>query len=225
MIQIIDIVLLVLFAAILFKNWYTGFLKSVLSVVRLVLTIAVCALFGRSVGAWLEEKYIHSIVYEKVNATLSNLGAQASDSVQQFLTRAKENYGILAEEDPVRSDVARQTVDSLVDTYSESISRSISGVMSAVAGYVLVFLITFILLSIAMWILCKIVELPILRRFDKTLGLALGAVIGLLVVCLVSTIAYGFYYATGDLTVYESSFLFRGLYNLHLFEYIYSLVF
>lgn len=224
---LIDLILVIALAAIIARYWKAGFFKSVLSAGRLVLTIILTVALGPSVSAWIDSKFINPPVFEKVHAKLAELGAQASGSAQSFFDALRDKFGSFIGEDKLQNGAssAQASVDSMVEQYSTSIAGKISFVISTIIGYVLLFIVCFLVLTLVIWLLGKIVKLPVIKTCDKILGLILGVILGFFAVCLLATLVYGILYATGDLTIYEKSFVLKFFYNLNVFQFILNKIF
>lgn len=224
---VLDLLLLALFAFFVIRGYHKGFFKSVLGFGRLILSIILTVIFGPMMAKWLDNAFIHPPIYDSVHEKLAAMAASASENTAQFLSDIKDKYGVLLDgaalEDEAES--AGASMDAMVETYSTSISSAISGVISTVLGYVLFFILAFVALTIAIWLVSRITKLPILKQCDKLLGLLLGLLSALCVVTLLSTIFYGIIYATGNMAAYEDSILFKFLYDLHIFRFIWNNVF
>jgi uncharacterized membrane protein required for colicin V production len=213
----LDVLLVVLFAFIAFWGCRKGFFKSILQFGRLALTILLTIALGSEFSSWLDEKFIHQIVYNKVHTKLAEMAASADANA--FFSGVRNTYGALATvHGPVES--VGGSLDSAVEQYSTSISTSLSRMVSVVVGYILLFLILFLVLTVVIWILSKLVKLPVLKQCDKLLGLLLGLVNGFLIISLLATLLYGLLYITNNLSVYESSYVLRFMYDLHIFQFI-----
>ena len=94
-------------------------------------------------------------------------------------------------------------------------------------SYVLVFLISYILLTVAVFVIDKIFELPVLNVANKILGFALGifcAYITLSVASSVASVIFGFFgeQLLGQTAeqIIESSYIYRFFINFGVFSLI-----
>ena len=111
-----------------------------------------------------------------------------------------------------------------------SLSAQGTQVLSGVLAFILVFLTVFILSGFIIKMISKI-KIPILTKLDKLLGLVLGAVIGILSVSAIATVIYSVIeiitFIDKDstaLAVFYESYVFRSVYELHIFEFIRNLI-
>lgn len=218
----LDILLVAVFAFIVFWGFHKGFFKSVLQFGRLVLTVVLTIIFGPRFSAWLDQKFINPPVFEKVHGKLAEMAASATADTDAFFAGLKDKYGTFVDDATLdeQAGAVGDSLDGMVEQYSTSISQSISGAVSTVLGYVLLFLAIFLILTVVIWVVSKLVKLPILKQCDKLLGLVLGLVNGFLTVSLLATLLYGILYAADNLSVYENSYVLRFLYDTHIFRFI-----
>ena len=101
---------------------------------------------------------------------------------------------------------------------------------SVLVGSLMAFLLIYIALTVAIFCL-KHIDIPFLTKFDKLLGLLLGFGLGLFCVCLMSSMLYSVLEllssAKNDpkiMEVYNSSTVFKFIYDLGLLEYIRNLI-
>ena len=84
------------------------------------------------------------------------------------------------------------------------------------------FLILFAILSVVIFFVEKFAKLPLIETGNKLLGLAVGAVSGLLAVALAASILYAIIYVTGDLSAYENSVIFKFVKDINVFGFIFD---
>ena len=101
---------------------------------------------------------------------------------------------------------------------------------NAFSGALAAFLLAYVALT-ALIFAMKHIDFPLLTKFDKLLGLILGLGIGLLCVCLMSTVLHWILdiisRAKNDvyiMDVYNSSRVFKLIYDLRMLEYIRNLI-
>lgn len=126
----------------------------------------------------------------------------------------------------------RRPVATLLTLAFDSAALSERGteVLSGVVAFILVFLAVFICSGFIIRMLSKI-RIPILTKIDKLLGLVLGAVIGILSLSAIATVIYSVIeiitFIDADstaLAIYYDSYVFRSVYELHIFEFIRNLI-
>lgn len=221
---VFDILLVALFAFLAIRGYFKGFMKMVLSFGRFVLAVAITLIFGSAFSGWINEKFINPPIYDWVYGKISDLAGSAVSNVDEFLEGLPGIFKNFVDSDAFQDKYgdAGASVDALVTDVSTSISGAMSSVISTVLGYVLLFAISFVVLTIVIWLVGKFADLPILRTGDKLLGLAVGAVSGLLAVALVASVLYIIVYLTGDLSAYENSVIFKFVKDINVFGFIFD---
>ncbi len=219
---VFDILLALVLAFLIIRGYSKGFFKSVLSLGRLALSIILTVIFGPRVSSWLDTTYVNPPIFKSVHAKLADMAAKASESTGSFFDSLKDAYGGYLDTTALDKEAASAgaDLDALVEEYSQTISHSISGVVATIIGYLLLFLVCFILLTVVIWLVGKLKNLPVIKQCDKLLGLILGLVSGFLAVCLLSSLLYAILSATGDMSAYENSHVFKFIYDLNIFKFI-----
>ncbi len=206
----LDILLIFVFAMLVFRGWRRGLFRTVCSVGRLILSLTVTFLFGSAFGRWLDGRMINARVYASVSETFSNAAADvtatAEGGVEALVERIPESFrGYL---DLTAIDPAAG-IHELTEQWSRTVADSISRVISSVLGHLLLFALAFIALTALIFLVGGLVRLPVIRTVDRLLGLALGAVSGMLAVFFISVILGAFLGAFGQGDVAAGSAVLR----------------
>ena len=207
----VDILLIAVFGLLVFIGWKRGFLKAVLSLARLALSVLLTVLLGPAVSGWIDTTFVNPPVYESIHKKFTELADEVAASAQngvdalvQKIPSAFKSYVDTESIDPA-SDV-----HALADEWALSVSGGISKVIATVIGYILLFLVCFILLTVAIFIVTKLLDRISLIHFtDKLLGLILGVISGTIAVLLISTVLGAILSVMGQETVVEQSFMLR----------------
>lgn len=232
----VDLILIAFFVVIVLIYMKKGFIKSVWGVVRAVASVAAAWLFGKQVGEWFYNQFIHNAIskatkdaiaplVQKVNDSfnLSDLFSKIPDEFRTLVERSGADLSGLKSVFGKLTEASENQFDSLADKISEPIAHTVSNAV----GYVLVFFIAFILMSIAFVVIDGISKLPLIKEVNKTLGAAFGAVCGIIylwVICMVLSLfvessAAG---ATGELvgSYTASSHLVKFFCSISPFDFI-----
>lgn len=207
---LLDILLIAVFAILVFQGWRRGFFKSVLRVGRLILSVVLTVIFGSSVAAWMDETFINPPVYKAVFDKLSSIAdevaATANGSVDAMVEKIPEGFRDhldLSSVDPTAG------LNALVEEWSNTVAGSISLVIATVLGYVLLFVACFLVLTVVIAIVGKLAKLPLLKTADKILGLVMGVVSGAIAVIAISVILGALLGVFGQGELVENSFMLR----------------
>ncbi len=206
----IDILLVAVFGFLVFRGWMRGFIKAVLSLARLVLSLVLTLLIGPSVADWLDQTLINPAVYKavfsKLSAIAADITAEAEGGVEALVGKLPDTYRDhlnLSAIDP--SD----KIEDVVESWSVSISGGISNVIATVVGYVLLFAVCFLLFTLVIFIVSKCVKASKFNKTDKLLGLGLGAASGVTAVIFLSVVLGALLSLLGQGDAVESSFMLR----------------
>ncbi len=207
---VIDILLIGVFAFLVFRGWWRGFMKSVLSLGRLALSFVITILFGSKFAGFLDQKFINPPIYKAVTNKLLDIAgdvkASAEGGVEAFVEKVPETFRQYLN---LESVDASSEIDALAVEWSRTISDGISGVVSAVVGYILLFVIAFVLLTVVIAILSKIADLPVISSMDKLLGLAAGVVSGVVAVMLISAVLGAILSVSGQEALVDNSIMLK----------------
>ena len=206
----IDILFIVIFALLVFRGWRRGFMKSVLSLGRLILSLIITIAFGATFAAWIDEKFVNPPVFDAVFKKFSEVAAEVTstaeggiDALVEKIPEAFRGYLDLETLDPTAE------INALVEQWSCTVADGISKVISLILGFVLLFVISFILLTVAIFIVNKLVKLPVIQSVDKILGLVAGVFSGAVTVAVLSILLSAILGLVGQGELAEGSFMLR----------------
>ena len=207
---VIDVLFMAVFAIPVFRGWRRGFTKSILGLGRLVLSLVITILFGSAFAGWIDETFINPPVFEAVSKKFSSIAAEVTasaeggiDALVEKIPEAFRGYLDLTNVDHTAE------INALVEQWSRTVADGISKVISLILGFVLLFVISFVLLTAVIFIIGKLVKLPVIRTVDKLLGLAVGIFNGAAVVMVSSVILGAILGLMGQGELVEGSFMLR----------------
>ena len=207
---VIDILLIAIFALLVFRGWWRGFMKSILSLGRLILSLVITILFGSAFAAWIDAKFVNPPVFEAVFKKFSDVAAEITasaeggiDALVEKIPDAFRGYLDLESVDPTAE------INALVEEWSHTVANGISRVISLILGYILLFVLSFIVLTIVIFIVGKLAKLPAIKTVDKLLGLVVAIFSGAIAVIIVSIILGAILGLIGQGEIVEGSFMLR----------------
>ena len=232
--MIFDIILIAVLAFCIIRHFIGGFTSSILGIGKFIISVALAVLFGKLIAGLLADGFVGSSisygVFVKLKEYIGGLNLnEFFDSIPEGFRRFAQLVG--ADVDALKLQYqSAVTNDETIRAMADNIARPLVETVSAILGYALVFLVVFIALSIVCGLL-KFIHIPVLSTIDKWLGLALGVVIELFSVSLLSTVVYTALEVaaalTGDVGImdfYNNSFVFKFIYNLRFFEFVRNLL-
>lgn len=198
---VLDLVLLLLFALIVFIYVKRGFLRSVIRVVEIVAAGVVTWLLGgrisqlysnsaiaksvsNGVKTGLEKLLTNNGTVEKPSFDFASLFSSMPDGFRKMIESSGISAESLSEKFGNITSATETDLSSLADRIAEPLTKTVASVL----GYITVFVLSLIAFIIIGWLICKLVELPGLKQVDGILGGILGAFIGIVyigIICLI----------------------------------------
>lgn len=193
---IFDILLVVIFALIVFVDTKRGFVKAVWGFARAAASVILSLMFGSAVGLLFNKIFVLNTVTNTVYAALEpvigltngsyNISAafEGNAGFADLLSR----FGVTAESLQAKyGEFANATQDTLREM-AEFIAKPIADTLSKLLGVVVIFLISMIALYIVGKVVDLLAKLPVIKTLNSFLGAVFGAASGFIyiwIICLV----------------------------------------
>ncbi len=199
----VDIVLAVIFVLCVIIGWRKGFFRSFMDLASNIIAFFVAKIFSAELAPQIFGYYFEPAIFESLKERLAVAGSSAAERVETALESIPESLtGFMTllgvdEENLVNSLSGELTgsAESVADTLmTEIISPIVTVILKAVI-FVALFVIAVIILRLISKLLDKLAEAPFFKQANALFGLALGAVKGVIVVCVIcfiTEIAAGF---------------------------------
>lgn len=162
-----------------------GFIKSVMGVCTLIVSLLVAYTFTPDVSAYIEKQPMITGISDSITETLKSLSKNESgtydleklftdmpDAFQQILQRYDADTDTLTDAVPPTAS----SEEDAVDTLSRIIAEPVAGTISDVLAFLGLFTACVIVLKLLTWILDLIFQLPVLKTANTMLGLLVGIV-------------------------------------------------
>ncbi len=233
---IVDIILAAIFVLTVLVCVKRGFVKSIWSLFRAVVSVGAAFLFGRSMGEWLMNRFLFkkftdiaysslsSIVHENNGSfDLSELFSSMPESFTSLLERFGADTASLSEKFAGKATASSIELNEL----ASDIAKPVAQIVSQSLGYVIVFLSAFLVISIIGLVVKLIAELPVIRGVNHLLGGLFGVICGFIYLWVICTAIAAF--VESGLAQSESrnlvqlaqqSYIFRFFCNFSPFDYI-----
>ncbi|MBQ2736202.1 MAG: CvpA family protein [Clostridia bacterium] len=232
---IIDIVLLVIAAVTIIRYTFKGAVKAVFSFAKTFVALFLAYVLRKPAAMLINtlfmERSVTGWVYDSLYAASQGIKPDGVDLVKlyndmpSFFTKILSGFGLDAEGIEAAFDSIPGATEAEIIAISENIGTSIATMLSTIIGFVAVFLLALLVLTIVVHILDKLTHLPIINFANKLLGAAIGVLISLLIIWIVSVIAGFLVNYIGPLvpTVFnegliEESFVLRTMKNAELID-------
>lgn len=232
---IIDIVLLVIAAVTIIRYTFKGAVKAVFSFAKTFVALFLAYVLRKPAAMLINtlfmERSVTGWVYDSLYAASQGIKPDGVDLVKlyndmpSFFTKILSGFGLDAEGIEAAFDSIPGATEAEITAISENIGTSIATMLSTIIGFVVVFLLALLVLTIVVHVLDKLTHLPIINFANKLLGAAIGVLISLLIIWIVSVIAGFLVNYIGPLvpTVFnegliEESFVLRTMKNAELMD-------
>ena len=232
---IIDIVLLVIAAVTIIRYTFKGAVKAVFSFAKTFVALFLAYVLRKPAAMLINtlfmERSVTGWVYDSLYAASQGIKPDGVDLVKlyndmpSFFTKILSGFGLDAEGIEAAFDSIPGATEAEITAISENIGTSIATMLSTIIGFAVVFLLALLVLTIVVHVLDKLTHLPIINFANKLLGAAIGVLISLLIIWIVSVIAGFLVNYIGPLvpTVFnegliEESFVLRTMKNAELMD-------
>lgn len=187
---ILDLIIIIIAGVTVFLAWKNGFVKTAISAASFLIAIAVTAAFASPLASVLAETSIAESIEESTEEKISDMIGESTSGIKGLVDGESKEFNALI-------SIAGIDNEELSEWYSEQIwsedgesslakhiAEPIIDVMAMLVSVIILYIGTQILLSVGGFFLDKLTKLPVLRAANKSLGIALGAVLALFRVCL-----------------------------------------
>lgn len=184
----LDLLLLVILTISVIRCTVRGFVKSIVQLVSVAVSLFAAWHFTAPVALWLEEKVFSERITERVAETVRGLAAKGNElfdltrlfedmpaDFTALLTRYGADADTLAASYGTLGEVSAETADKMAHTIAEPVVTGLANV----CGFILVFVAAMLACGLIGLVLDLIVKLPVLRSANRLLGFLLGVVCAL----------------------------------------------
>ena len=191
---LLDVVSVVILVVCIWSAARRGFVKTIIGFVGTLLAVAAAAIFGPAAASVIRVRlvgpFFERTVGDYLMTYMSGVGESAEAFAEQFnqllaempevLEAYLRRFSVSPEE--VRQSFGASSLESAKDAAVSAISTPLSQAVSNALGFLLVFVAALLLIKLLTVLLDTAAKLPLLRSVNKGLGVALGAVQGVLIV-------------------------------------------
>ena len=192
----LDVILLVVITVIVWISMKKGFLKASYHALATIITILLVFAFQMPFQEYLEQSSLGDLVQEKVSLSVrtsmeENPEVKNAQSDESGLEAAANALPLPDFLHNFLNQMIRQqseNFETLKISVADSLTDMVSSVILQLVSIVLLFLLVRLGLYLLFLLLQSMAKLPVLRFFNKALGIVMGAVNALLAVYLVCTL-------------------------------------
>jgi len=187
---ILDLVILLLFAANVYAGWRNGLIRTVLHTCSTLVSLVVSYLFSPALSEYLRATFLTESVTDRISSGLRALMEAGSETIDmatlfrdapEAFTELHSGFGIRLEDLEAQfADAIAAGSDSLLDDVTAYIAGPITEMLSMALAFLILFAVSVTVLHLACLCLDTVCRLPILKQMNALLGLLLGILTGLL---------------------------------------------
>lgn len=191
---VLDAAVLVIILLVAFITMKKGFVKSIIGLLSLVLTLVIISACSKPVATFLYDSIIDKPVQNSIVKQLDEQdqkNEQVVDSVwnslPKFLTNTAENSGITT--DSIGNIIKKDANNAeIAQNFSQNVVRPTAISIITFAVNIILFIVLTIILRFLSKVICKLFKAPVLKHVNKALGLVLGVLKGIVIASLVCVV-------------------------------------
>ncbi|MCH5188984.1 MAG: CvpA family protein [Oscillospiraceae bacterium] len=197
---ILDIILAGIFIVLVIAAAKKGFVLTVLEVVAIIAALFCASYISEPVSQTAYDTFLKENIVENIDSAISektgsaDLGVVAIDSIPEYVFDFAECAGI--DTDNVKANISNTISGAVKNGKTADIGKKVEEnfvrPIAVPAIRIIVFFILFVILLVVFRLLAKavskVIRLPLVKNVDTVLGALLGALRGLAVLIIVSTV-------------------------------------
>lgn len=198
----IDLIILVIMAAVIIKAAKRGFISSLFGLLTAAAALVVAIMFYKELGIYINENYVFNAIepriVEFVKTTLiekgGDLGAEAiRNSLPSDVVSLMDTFGI---------EIGNifDGLGTVPEDIAATIATELSLALSNAIAYAVLFLVAFVSLSLVCWLLNLIAKIPVLNKINKFFGIVFGIGEALVLGVIIAKLAVAICGVHGSLT-------------------------
>ncbi len=174
----IDLIIVVIMAAVIFKAVKKGFVSSLFGLLTAAVSLIVAIMFYKELGIYINDTYllkaIEPHIVEFVEDTVIDQGGALG--AEAFLSQLPDELRALMDMFGIEITNLFDGLGEMPAQIAKTLASEISLALSNVIAFGLVFLVAFLALSVLCYVLDALAKLPVLNGINKFFGLLLGVV-------------------------------------------------
>lgn len=194
---IADIILILIIASSIYQGYRQGLIKSLAGVASMAVAILGAIIFLSPMANYINTNHVAPFITEKIMVSTDvNFDNMSDEEFANKITESSKDLKELA----VKFGVKAEDVDKLVEAAknpegakSEAVNKMtepISMKVSKFIAFAVLYIGLSILVRIALIFLNNIFKMPLLKGANKLLGAGIGGIEGIIIVFVISLIAY-----------------------------------
>ena len=192
---IVDIILLIVLFVMILAGIKNGFVRCVLSIVAFTLAFAAAVFLSEPAAQTVYDNFAKEPIESAIAESITDTGTAqtaadstqaAIDSLPEAVVSAASSLGIDVSQLAEQAGSINLNTSDMAAELTDKVARPIALAVLKVLAFAVIFLILNLVLQIAVSVISRLFDLPVLKTFNRTLGGVLGAVKGLLLVTVLA---------------------------------------
>lgn len=192
---IVDIILLIVIFVMILAGIKNGFVRCVLSIVAFTLAFAAAVFLSEPAAQTVYDNFAKEPIESAIAESITDTGTAqtaadstqaAIDSLPEAVVSAASSLGIDVSQLAEQAGNINLNTSDMAAELTDKVARPIALAVLKVLAFAVIFLILNLVLQIAVSVISRLFDLPVLKTFNRTLGGVLGAVKGLLLVTVLA---------------------------------------
>lgn len=184
----VDFLLVIIFVTSVFSAIHKGFLKSVLSLIALILALFTANFTNLTAAEWCYDNLVSGIIVENVEAKIPEITYSADfnnnvkplvDSLPDFVSEQLEIQDVDIDATLVEIFNTHSSTDGVAEAISNQLIRPGIIMLLRLICFLAIFLGLKFVFGIVILIVSKVADLPLLKPINKFLGILFGLIEGL----------------------------------------------
>jgi uncharacterized membrane protein required for colicin V production len=182
----IDIIVIGIIAVAGIIGLYTGVIKMAYKILSFILSVFIALKFARPISSLLQQAEFYNRmvdkIYETTQGKVLSAGLSLMESINHLLDQIPLPENIKPAIAEKSAENAAMAVSSGADSAAYAVSTGIASFLTLVIAGILIFIVVRILFSLLFVMIKKIADAPVIKQLDRSAGLVLGCIAGLLVI-------------------------------------------
>ena len=192
---IVDSILLIVIFVMILAGIKNGFVRCVLSIVAFTLAFAAAVFLSEPAAQTVYDNFAKEPIESAIAESITDTGTAqtaadstqaAIDSLPEAVVSAASSLGIDVSQLAEQAGSINLNTSDMAAELTDKVARPIALAVLKVLAFAVIFLILNLVLQIAVSVISRLFDLPVLKTFNRTLGGVLGAVKGLLLVTVLA---------------------------------------
>lgn len=185
---IVDIILAIICICVIIKYSIKGFLKTILDIARLAISVLLAIMFRKVVANLLNSLFMSSSVYNWVHKSVSDFvnGAEGKVTFISIYHDSPEFYSEVLSMFDLDFYELKYAIEELsvetVDNVSRIIAEPLANMLSTLIAVLVIFIVSMIVLYFVVKLINKITKIKLINIVNRILGVALGIALAVVIV-------------------------------------------